>query len=78
MDARKKPHLQNAPQVIYSHREPPLEIRHVPGLLDSESQGYITFGKGAEPLYYIFNRIVYTYTIATAQLLTKDMSLPDC
>ncbi|KAG9071735.1 hypothetical protein KI688_005950 [Linnemannia hyalina] len=43
VDARKKPHLQNAPQVIYSHREPPLEIRHVPGLLDSESQGYITF-----------------------------------
>ncbi|KAG9320972.1 hypothetical protein KVV02_000603 [Mortierella alpina] len=43
VDARKKPHLQNAPQVIYSHREPPLEIRHVPGLLDSENQGYITF-----------------------------------
>ncbi|KAG0365661.1 hypothetical protein BGZ54_006314, partial [Gamsiella multidivaricata] len=43
VDARKKPHLQNAPQVIYSHREPPLEIRHVPGLLDSESMGYITF-----------------------------------
>ncbi|KAI1321799.1 hypothetical protein EDD11_000075 [Mortierella claussenii] len=43
VDARKKPLLQNAPQVIYSHREPPLEIRHVPGLLDSESMGYITF-----------------------------------
>ncbi|KAF9357943.1 hypothetical protein BGX26_002793 [Mortierella sp. AD094] len=45
VDARKsaKPQLQHAPQVIYSHREPPLEIRHVPGLLDSESMGYITF-----------------------------------
>ncbi|KAF9164000.1 hypothetical protein DFQ27_004033 [Actinomortierella ambigua] len=43
VDARRKPHLQHAPQVIYSHREPPLEIRHLPGLEDSESMGYITF-----------------------------------
>ncbi|KAG0245105.1 Arp2/3 complex, 34 kd subunit p34-Arc-domain-containing protein [Mortierella sp. GBAus27b] len=43
VDARKEPQLQNAPQVIYSQREPPMEIRHVPGLLDSESMGYITF-----------------------------------
>ncbi|KAF9579728.1 hypothetical protein BGW38_003895, partial [Lunasporangiospora selenospora] len=43
VDARKESQLQHAPQVIYSHREPPLEIRSVPGLLDSESQGYITF-----------------------------------
>ncbi|KAK3824768.1 MAG: Arp2/3 complex, 34 kd subunit p34-Arc-domain-containing protein [Benniella sp.] len=43
VDARKEPQLQNAPQVLYSNREPPLELRHVPGLLDSESMGYITF-----------------------------------
>ncbi|RUP50374.1 Arp2/3 complex, 34 kd subunit p34-Arc-domain-containing protein [Jimgerdemannia flammicorona] len=39
VDARKG----TAPQVIYSPREPPLEIRHLPGLQDSESVGYITF-----------------------------------
>ncbi|KAG0054023.1 hypothetical protein BGZ83_012099 [Gryganskiella cystojenkinii] len=42
-EVRKKPQFNHAPQVLYSNREPPLEIRYVPGLLDSESQGYVTF-----------------------------------
>lgn len=43
VDARRLPAIQNAPQVLYSNREPPLEIRHVPGLRASEDMGYVTF-----------------------------------
>lgn len=43
VDARRLPAIQNAPQVLYSSREPPLEIRHVPGLRNSEDMGYVTF-----------------------------------
>ncbi|RUS16187.1 Arp2/3 complex, 34 kd subunit p34-Arc-domain-containing protein [Endogone sp. FLAS-F59071] len=39
VDARRR----NAPQVLYTNREPPLEIRHLPGLMDSEKVGYVTF-----------------------------------
>lgn len=43
VDARKLQSLQSAPQVQYSNREPPLEIRHVPGLKNGEDWGYVTF-----------------------------------
>ncbi|KAF8920568.1 actin-related protein ARPC2 [Mucidula mucida] len=43
VDARRLPAIQNAPQVLYSNREPPLEIRHVGGLRTSEDMGYVTF-----------------------------------
>ncbi|EIN04912.1 arp2/3 complex [Punctularia strigosozonata HHB-11173 SS5] len=43
VDARRLPTIQNAPQVLYSNRDPPLEIRHVPGLIRSENVGYVTF-----------------------------------
>ncbi|OCF37824.1 arp2/3 complex 34 kDa subunit [Kwoniella heveanensis CBS 569] len=43
VDARKLNALQNAPQVMYSNREPPLEIRHLPGLKNGEDWGYVTF-----------------------------------
>ncbi|WWC90824.1 uncharacterized protein L201_005761 [Kwoniella dendrophila CBS 6074] len=43
VDARKLNALQNAPQVRYSNREPPLEIRHLPGLHNGEDWGYVTF-----------------------------------
>ncbi|BEJ12660.1 hypothetical protein CspHIS471_0211200 [Cutaneotrichosporon sp. HIS471] len=42
-DARKLQSLQSAPQVTYSNREPPLEIRHLPGLKRHENVGYVTF-----------------------------------
>jgi actin related protein 2/3 complex subunit 2 len=42
-DARKLPAIQAAPQVIYSLREPPLEIRHLPHLSTAENVGYVTF-----------------------------------
>ncbi|ODN92803.1 arp2/3 complex 34 kDa subunit [Cryptococcus wingfieldii CBS 7118] len=45
VDARRLQSLQNAPQVLYSNREPPLEIRHLPGLKNGEDWGYVTFGK---------------------------------
>lgn len=43
VDARRQPSIQNAPQVLYSPRDPPLEIRHVPGLRKTEDIGYVTF-----------------------------------
>jgi len=43
VDARRQQSLQNAPQVLYSSRDPPLEIRHVSGLRNAEDIGYVTF-----------------------------------
>lgn len=43
VDARRQSSIQNAPQVQYSSREPPLEIRHLKGLRLDESVGYVTF-----------------------------------
>ncbi|KAI0709873.1 actin-like protein ARPC2 [Earliella scabrosa] len=43
VDARRLPTIQSAPQVLYTTRVPPLEIRHLPGLNDSEDVGYVTF-----------------------------------
>jgi len=37
------PTIQNAPQVLYTNRDPPLELRGVPGLKSSEDIGYVTF-----------------------------------
>lgn len=42
VDARKRA-IQNAPQVLYSPKEPPLEVREVPGLKVSDDIGYVTF-----------------------------------
>ncbi|KAJ8095209.1 Arp complex subunit [Marasmius tenuissimus] len=42
VDARRLPAIQNAPQVLYSNRDPPLEIRHL-NLQKSEDIGYVTF-----------------------------------
>lgn len=44
VDARKRQDLQNAPPVLFSTREPPLELRHL-NLKDSEEMSYITFGR---------------------------------
>ncbi|KAF6761597.1 arp2/3 complex 34 kDa subunit [Ephemerocybe angulata] len=38
--------------VLYSNREPPLEIRHVPGLRSSDDIGYVTFLRRA-PISHI-------------------------
>lgn len=43
VDARRLPTIQNAPQVLYSSRDPPLEIRDVPGLSHGDDVGYVTF-----------------------------------
>jgi len=43
VDARRQPSIQTAPQVLYNSREPPLEIRQLPGLRDTEDIGYVTF-----------------------------------
>ena len=43
VDARRQPSIQNAPQVLYSNREPPLEIRQVPGLTRTDDTGFVTF-----------------------------------
>ncbi|WFD25462.1 Arp complex subunit [Malassezia nana] len=43
VDARRQPSIQNAPQVLYSNREPPLEVRHLIGASASDNTGYVTF-----------------------------------
>ena len=43
VDARRQPSIQTAPQVLFSAKEPPLEIRGLPGLRDSDDIGYVTF-----------------------------------
>ncbi|KAH7912306.1 Arp2/3 complex, 34 kd subunit p34-Arc-domain-containing protein [Hygrophoropsis aurantiaca] len=43
VEARRNPSLQNAPHVLYTNRDPPLEIRDVPGLRHVEDIGYVTF-----------------------------------
>ena len=43
VDARRLPQIQNAPQVLFTNRDPPLEIRQVPGLRNSDDIGYVTF-----------------------------------
>ncbi|KAK9458511.1 Arp2/3 complex, 34 kd subunit p34-Arc-domain-containing protein [Lipomyces oligophaga] len=42
VDARRRA-IQNAPQVLYSNKEPPLEIRSAPGLKTSDDIAYVTF-----------------------------------
>jgi len=43
VDARRLPTIQTAPQVLYSNRDPPLEIRDVQGLATGDDVGYVTF-----------------------------------
>ncbi|TPX60464.1 hypothetical protein SpCBS45565_g07511 [Spizellomyces sp. 'palustris'] len=43
VDARRSPATQNAPQVLYSPREPPMELRGVSGVQESDWVGYVTF-----------------------------------
>lgn len=51
VDARRQnTAMQHAPQVLYSSRDPPLEIRNVPGLKHSDDVGYVTFGKPSTPI----------------------------
>lgn len=45
VDARRRPSCQTAPQVLYSNRDPPLEIREAKGLIDGGNVGYVTFGR---------------------------------
>lgn len=42
VDARRRA-VQNAPQVLYSHKEPPLEVRDMIKYSPDEKKGYITF-----------------------------------
>jgi actin related protein 2/3 complex subunit 2 len=43
VDARRLPAIQNAPQVKYTNREPPLELKDVKNLKDDARIGYVTF-----------------------------------
>lgn len=42
VDARKRS-VQTAPQVLYSHKEPPLDIQNVVKNVDNDNKGYVTF-----------------------------------
>ena len=43
VDCRRQPALQNAPQALYTNREPPMELRGVSGLKQGDNVGYVTF-----------------------------------
>lgn len=43
VDARRLSTIQSAPQVLYTTRDPPLELRHLPNLAQTEDVGYVTF-----------------------------------
>jgi actin related protein 2/3 complex subunit 2 len=60
VDARRLPTIQNAPQVLYTNREPPLEIRNIPGLRQSDEIGYVTF--------VLFPRHFLNSTVAAATI----------
>ncbi|KAI8838775.1 Arp2/3 complex, 34 kd subunit p34-Arc-domain-containing protein [Chytriomyces cf. hyalinus JEL632] len=53
VDARRQPAIQNAPQVLYSPREPPLELRGLK-LSDAENIGYVTFGTSRQNAFQFF------------------------
>ncbi|KII89605.1 hypothetical protein PLICRDRAFT_52775 [Plicaturopsis crispa FD-325 SS-3] len=65
VDARRQPAIQNAPQVLYSNRDPPLEIRHVSGLRNTDDVGYVTFVLFPR---HFNNRIIAAATISHIQL----------
>ncbi|KNE67526.1 hypothetical protein AMAG_11981 [Allomyces macrogynus ATCC 38327] len=43
VDARRQASCQNAPAVLYSARDPPLELRGLPDVPEGDSVGYVTF-----------------------------------
>ncbi|KAI9007461.1 Arp2/3 complex, 34 kd subunit p34-Arc-domain-containing protein [Phycomyces nitens] len=63
VDARRRPALQNAPQVLYSTREPPMELRAL-NLQPDEDMSYVTFV--LFPRH--FNREVREETISRVQI----------
>jgi len=43
VDVRRQASVSSTPQVLYTAREPPLELQGVPGLKDSDDVAYVTF-----------------------------------
>lgn len=43
VDARKQPATQNAPQVLFYPKDPPVELKGVKNLLTGNNVGYVTF-----------------------------------
>lgn len=43
VDARRRPAIQTAPQVLFSYRDPPLEIRDIQGIQKGDDFGFVTF-----------------------------------
>jgi actin related protein 2/3 complex subunit 2 len=43
VDCRRLPALQNAPQALYTSRDPPLDLKNVPGVKEGDNYGYVTF-----------------------------------
>lgn len=43
VDARRKPGLQNSPQVLYYPKDPPEELNGVPNVRTGDNIGYVTF-----------------------------------
>lgn len=77
VDARRQAALQNAPQVLYSNRDPPLEIRHLRGLKSSEDIGYVTFGVFLDSwICLAITNLSNKYNLQYSSLATSHLSLP--
>lgn len=71
VDARRRPSCQTAPQVLYSNREAPLEIREVEGLEEGDNVGYVTFGSS-----FLYLSFLCPYTTLTFTHSQQRSSLP--
>lgn len=70
MDARRLPAMQHAPQVLFSSRDPPLEIRNVAGLKRSDDVGYVTFGQYLSITNQIMSKALQYSSLGTSRHLT--------
>ena len=52
---------QTAPQVLFSHRDPPRELEGT-GAKTGDNIGYITFGRNSNTFFYILLSL-HTYSI---------------
>ena len=63
VDARKQPATQNAPQVLFYPKDPPVELKGVKGLISGDNVTYVTFGLFLFCCFFVF--VVFTKSIRT-------------
>jgi hypothetical protein len=67
VDARRLPALQNAPQVLYYPRDPPVELKDDVAVKPNANVGYVTFG-ARQRTYACTHAHTHTSTNACAHM----------